>query len=760
MKVIHSILKQFIELPNDPHKIEEILVTLGHEVENIEKINNDNIVIGAIKKISKHPSADRLLTTDVSIGSKNLTVVTGATNINVGDKVPVAQIGVELPNGLKIEKRNLRGVDSEGMLCSGQELKISQSAGLLFERPRLVGRVENSIDSEGILILPTRAKVGETLSTIFPNDYIYDLEITPNRGDCLSHLGIACEIGAFINKIPNLDLKKEKFIPQFKTSRKAIVRNSILCPQYNFIEIRNVKISQSPEWLKIFLEKIGLRPINNIVDFINYIMFLYGQPMHAFDADKIHRNIIVDTAHERKKIETLDNLTHKLDEKMLMIRDEKKALAIAGIIGSKNSAVSDSTKNIILESAIFDPISIRKTRKKLNISTDSSYRFERGIDPEMTQKIIKFAAGFIANNWSGKASGLVSIGKKRNHKKIKFSYKKINDLIGANYTPKNIFKTLEKLGINCESCDTKKTECVVEIPSWRYDLNIEADLAEEVARLNEYKKIPSKKMAARSIDNSKTDFNFIQSLKDMLVENGFTEILSYSFYGKNEKISTNKSLEIANPISPGTKIMRQSLLPGALKCIARNPEYDPIKIFEIGRVFGSQSENENLIIVWAGKGIDEFVNNIKKISIHQKIKFTDAKILKKFKIRKPSVAYVELNAADLKEFNKNYTYAKIKERKIFREISKFQATVFDVSLIANKRIFPSKIEKIISKNPFVTNVELFDKFSHEKLGKENISYAFHVTIESSDRNLTSAEITDISKSIINYLAKHNIKIRR
>ncbi len=470
MKFSVNWLREFVDLPENPEEIADLLTRAGAETENIEQrgAKIDKVIVSQITASSRHPNADRLTVCEVddASGTKRQ-IVCGATNYKVGDRVPLALPGTKLPNGTEIRKSKLRGVESEGMLCSPIELGLGE-------------------DASGLLILSPDAKIGSPIGDLFPADTILDVEITPNRGDLLSHFGLAREIAALTGK-------KLKSTPS--DSKIAIKKTGVTitatreCPFFSARKIDNVKVGPSPQWLRARIESVGIRAINNIVDISNFLMLELGQPTHAFDANKLKGGINVRLAREGEKFLALDGKTYSLKPDNLVVADQERAVGIGGVMGGEETGVTDSTKNILLEAAYFLPASIRRTARNLNLPSDASYRFERGVDPEMILRASQRATELIQEIAGGTPAKEINLDGKLppNPADVSLSYDKCDRVVGISIKPKAIDEILTGFGLMKTSA-AKTTKW--KIPSYRRDLQRDVDLIEEVVRAYGAEKIP------------------------------------------------------------------------------------------------------------------------------------------------------------------------------------------------------------------------------------------------------------------------------
>jgi len=576
VKILLSWLKDYIDIQETPERIAEALNMAGLEVEEVIQPgkNLDQIVVGKILSRDPHPDADKLSLCSVDVNrGQPLQIVCGASNMKAGDKVPVALIGAKLPGGFEISRAKIRGIESFGMMCSKKELGLSEDHG-------------------GLYILDENATIGENIvKALDLDDVIFDISITPNRGDALSHLGIARELSAIFNlPLHRNPLGDEDGDDNIDNHIHVEIEDTEHCPRYGARVVHGIKVGPSPEWLKDRLEKIGLRSINNVVDITNYIMLDIGHPMHAFDLSKIEGSrIVVRNAHKDEKIMTLDNLEHSLDSTMLVIADARKPAALAGVMGGLHSSVTEQTTSVLLEAAFFNPTTVRKTAKRLGMMSDSSYRFERGTNIDNVPIALNEAARLLRQIAGGRpVKGIADCYPKPEIlRQIRVRTKRANRVIGINLTPAQIETFLLRLKL-----DTRRDgeDLIVSVPPYRHDLELEADIIEEIARMYGYNNIPETLPAITSVLQLPTPLQKICTrLRDHMVSCGFNEIMTYSFIpaNVNESFREKKPLMLQNPLSEDLSAMRTSLKWGMYDALRRNILNDEfnLKLFEIGRVF-------------------------------------------------------------------------------------------------------------------------------------------------------------------------------
>ena len=575
MKVLLSWLKKYVDLEGiSAEDISSKLTMAGLEVEDVysEAEVYKGFIVGLVKTKQKHPNADKLSLCTVSDGENDYQVICGAPNVAENQKIVFAPIGTIIPKGqFKIEKAKIRGVESFGMICSEAELEISEN-------------------HEGIMVLPDDTKVGAPITEALNlNDVVFEIGITPNRPDALSHIGVARELAALYNKsinIPQIKLKEIK--NSIKEFASIEIEDEINCPRYSSIVVRNVQIKESPQWLKDNLIKIGLRPINNVVDITNYVMYETGQPLHAFDLDLLAGNkIIVKSTVKESVFTSLDSKQRNLPIGTLMICDAEKPVAIAGVMGGENSEINLKTKNLLIESAYFNPSSIRRTARALGLSTDASYRFERGTDPNNTLYSAQRAAQLISEICNGEiASGNLDVyPKKISPLEIVLRVKTIERILGYKIDIQKIVEILTSLGINPKEQNTDQLK--VTVPTFRPDIEREIDLIEEIARIHGYDNIPTISKIAVTLHERIDESEFADQIRNIANSLGFYEMINNPLISKKLASFCENPIQILNPQNIDMEYLRNSLLPGALSVISRNinsGEKD-LCLFEIGNIF-------------------------------------------------------------------------------------------------------------------------------------------------------------------------------
>lgn len=587
MKVSLEWLNRYVDLQGETEEsISRALTMVGFEVESVKKSGLpplDHVVVGEITSYDQHPNADRLSLCQVTTGEGLAhSIVCGARNFKSGDRVIVALPGAELPGGFKIKKSKLRGIESEGMLCSEKELGLGE-------------------DHDGIAILVDRPELGTPINALYPEeDLVFDVEVTPNRPDALSHLGIARELAAWFGRgleYPEIEcnLSAAEGEPLVES---IITKTEENCPHYRGYSIRNVKVGASPDWLKRSLLAIGLRPINNIVDITNYVLHETGQPLHAFDSAKIKGDeIVIRQAQEKEVLITLDDKKRELDQSVMVIADAERALVVAGVMGSVDAEVDESSRDIFLEAAYFNPLSVRRTSRQLGLSTDSSYRFERGVDPKGAEYAALRCIDLILEICGGELCYGVKVAGEppMTEREIELDPDFVRERLGFEIDNETISRALEGLELDVLESEDKTGELVyrVGIPSFRLDLYRPIDLVEEVLRIYGSDRIPEGEIRARAtIMDDDPVVEFTRKINHMMAGKGFNETVHYTLRSEDElrrwygHVQAD-NLAISNPLASDASRLRTSVVPGLLDCLALNlnrfNEVD--RIFESGRVY-------------------------------------------------------------------------------------------------------------------------------------------------------------------------------
>jgi len=594
-------IRQYVDCDLPVEQIAERLTLAGLEVEGIESVGEPmaNIVIGRIMSIERHPNADRLVVCDVDVGGATSHIVCGATNMKVGDKVPTALVGATMPGGFRIEKRPLRGVFSEGMMCSEAELGLGE-------------------DADGLLILSDDAPVGARFDEYAKlGDKVFDISLNPNRPDCACVVGIARELAALLGsrlREPSTEVVENG--PPVEELTRVDVPDTDLCPRYTARVVTDVTVGPSPMWMAERLRRGGLRPINNIVDATNYVLLELGHPLHAFDYDKLGENrIVVRRARAGESITTIDDVKRKLTGNMLVIADAAEPAGLAGIMGGMDSEISGDTRRVLLESAYFQPTSIRRTSKTLGLMTEASYRFERGADIELVPRALDRTARLIAELAGGRvATGTVDVyPSPRVRREVTLRPNRARRMLGCRISTGRMNDYLERLGFDVTERDKN---LVVTVPARRVDVSMESDLIEEIGRLHGYDRLPSKAVIRPDVvtrDRRRHDMRNL--VRDVLAAAGFSEAISYSFVSPQLAADAgfsdhaDRMLRIRNPLSSEQSAMRMSLIPGLLSAVRANHRRGRLdcRIFEIGRVFlppeGQPLPHERERLAFAASGL-------------------------------------------------------------------------------------------------------------------------------------------------------------
>ncbi|MEG8945730.1 phenylalanine--tRNA ligase subunit beta [Rosettibacter firmus] len=798
MKISLNWLNDYIDLKDiSIDEIVERLTLAGLEVEEIidQSKNFQNIVVGYVKEKRKHPNADKLSVCIVSDGTREYNVVCGAPNVQEGQKVPFAKVGAKIPfNGLKLEKTKIRGELSEGMICSEKELGISEN-------------------HDGIMVLNSELKEGTPLAdALGMNDIILDIAITPNRADALSHIGIARDLSAIFDrpvKLPEVRLKESNFKSEEIASVEIV--DVVNCPRYIGKVVLNVEIKESPEWLKNRLKSVGLRPINNVVDVTNYVLYEIGQPLHAFDLDNLsERKIIVKCASDGEKFVTLDSKERELTSKDLMICDAHKPVAIAGIMGGENSEVTSSTKNILIESAFFNPSSIRKTAKRLGLQTDASYRFERGTDYDITVWAARRAAQLIYEIAGGEvAKSEIDVYPAPFPKKsVELRYSRIKKILGYEIPEEKVKKIFINLGFEIKKEDDTKISLI--IPSYRHDIDREIDLIEEVARIYGYDKIPEVDKISVTLEEKIDQTYFNDEVRNILISLGFFEIVTNSLLREDIAKRFGKPISVLNPQSIEMTHLRPSLLPGMLQAVLNNLKVNEknLKLFEIGKVFERKHDNEiksfddfyekeSLIIAITGNAVErEWYEKDRQYDIYDLKGYVQSFLLKLLSLSNIEIKKVtDTNEFDLAiqlKYNETilgqggiiknellklfdidqnvlafiFDLDLIKSiqipKKEFKELLKYPKVYRDFAFIFDETVEAESVIEIIKKSSskLLHHIKLFDIFQSESLGKGKKSLAFQLEYYDENRTLTEEEVDkDFWNAIKTVEEKFNAKLR-
>ena len=798
MKISYNWIKQFINLKDNSNETSKLLTELGLEVEGISKFESikgglNNVVIGKVITCEKHPNADRLKVTTVDVGeNENVQIVCGAPNVESGQTVAVAMIGAKLyfnDDEITIKKSKIRGENSEGMICAEDELGLGNS-------------------HDGIIVFEKEHNPGTLINKIYniENDEVFDIGLTPNRADAMSHLGVARDLKVgLIQKGIKLELITPS-VSDFNIDNRAInlkldVKDSKKAPRYCGIVINNIKVNESPEWLKNRLKSIDITPINNVVDITNYVLHDLGQPLHAFDYESIvDDKIQVTTLKKGTKFTTLDGVERELTDTDLMICSGNKPLCMAGIYGGENSGVNQSTKSILLESAYFDPITIRKSAKHHGFNTDASYRFERGIDPNITKYALKRAAILIKDICGGIISSEIEdlYPQKLDDFEVLLNYDQIDKLIGQKIDHETIKEILTSLDIKINSIT--ETRLGLSIPYYRNDVQREADVIEEILRVFGYNNIKSTHKLNSSINDIKlfSEHNVQNSISEILISQGYYEIMTNSLTSpahsslSNDDHSDN-DIEILNSLSLDLSVLRQNMLFSGLEVTSHNinRKQSDLKLFEFGKTYKKIEENrveaKKLSLYITGdlfkknwnsdkiksdyyytKGIVKSLldrlaikNTISKPTTLSNLKEGESLFLGKKEI----VTYGSVKKEILDSFNidQEVFYVEFKWDTIIsmtsykpihvNEIPKYPEVNRDLSILIDKNIdFASIFNSCIKiDKKLIKDISLFDVYEGNKLPADKKSYGISLAISSSDKTLSDKEIDNIMGKVIKNL---------
>ena len=789
MKVSLNWLKDYVQIQMGLKELVNLLTMAGFEVEEAITLGGglEKVVVAEICSIRKHPNADRLSLVEVRTSQETFSIVCGATNIKEGQKVPLALVGARLPNGIEIKRSKIRGISSEGMLCSEIELALGQ-------------------DASGIMILPSHTALGGSLDEVMGlKDIILDLSITPNRPDCLCVIGVAREIAALTHqkvKYPTSSLSDRGEEIHQKTS--VTILDQDLCPRYVARVIEGVKIVPSPKWLSNRLEKVGIRSINNVVDVTNYVMMEYGQPLHAFDFELLAEGrIVVRRAKEGEEFVTLDGVKRTLDNEMLMICDGVKPVAIAGVMGGLNSEIKEDTQKVLLESAYFNPASNRRTSKKLGLETEAAYRFGRGIDyggclsaaNRATQLIQELAGGRVLE-------GVIdAYPMKITPRPIRLSVKKIHRVLGTRVSAEQVKNYLK--GLELEVQEENEDILVVTPASFRGDLERDVDLIEEVARLDGYENIPmTLPQGPPSPEERGKEFYVERKVISTLIEHGYHEVITYSFASPvspdvlrlPQNDPRRRQLRILNPLTEDLSVMRTTLIPGLLETARYNisRKNSNLKLFELKKVFipqeGERLPRETKSLVGLAMGFDRdshwafsprpvdffdikgCVEDLLDALQVRGVKYHKAEDIPYLHPGKASrvmlyqdvlgvlgeihpqvLSHYEIHGRGYLfelDFSKMVQWAG--EAKRFQSLPKFPSVYRDLSVVVDQSLESERVLEAIwsLQSPFVEEVHLFDLYEGPPIPKGKKGMSYRIRYQALDRTLTDEEVNQYHEKIL------------
>ncbi len=790
MILSRNFVKDYIDLDEnlDIKTIGEDMTRVGNEYDVAQKfIDCTNLVIGEIIECVEHPDSDHLHVCKVNVGNEVLQIVCGAPNARKGIKVIVALAGAMLPGG-EIKKGSIRGQESNGMMCSIAELGLDNK----FLKPE---------DKEGIAELGEDAVVGENpIKYLGWDDEIVDFDLTANRGDLLSMLGMAYELGAIYDKpVKDVDLSHKESGEDVNSQFKIDIKTEN-CKLFLARKVENVEIKESPDFIKNRLMACGIRPINNVVDISNYVMLELGQPLHFYDADNLGDTLVVRMAENGEKLTTLDNIERVLDENDIVIADKEKSVGLAGVMGGLDTEVTATTKNVIIEAAIFDGVKVRKTSKKI-VRSEASNRFEKGLDPKRTYMAMERACKLLEQYANGTVlKGICKHDEiKEEDKKITIKYQNINDVLGSNISKDEILNVFRRLGFTYEA---NETEAIVNVPSRRRDISIKEDLIEEVSRIYGVDNIEGtlpvmgEKMA--NYDNT------IRSIRHKMMELGLNETLTYILINDKEvhKYTTDnfEEIKLLDPITEDRNTLRYSVIPSLVKTYEYNKAHynKDIALFEIGKGFfkknGEYGENQKIAALMTGKyylGVGNEANvdfYIIKGIVEELLDYLGYANRYSFIVPKEipnefhpgQVAEINVNgdsvgiigklhpqeikdAVFVMEINLDKLLSKKVGKMKYKEISKFPNIKKDVAFVVDKNTESKEIEMVIKKSggSLLTNIEVFDVYTGENVGENEKSIAYSLTFNDAKKTLTEEEVTEIFNKIISTVeSKCKAKLRK
>ncbi len=799
MLVSFNWLKEFVRIEQSPEEIAELLTMGGIEVEGLSHVGDKLglVYTAKIEEITPHPSSDKLSLATISLGDRKEMVVCGAPNIQVGQIVPYAAPGAVLPSGLEIVERKIRGVSSPGMICSEKELALGE-------------------DASGILVFEGDVPLGLPLAKALPiiDDYLLETSVTPNRGDCLSILGIAREVAALTNnswKTPEFVIEEDA--QKITEKVRVDVPDYDLCPRYAARLVEGVTVGPSPFEIRLKLTRSGVRPISNVVDATNLILLECGQPLHAFDYDLLEEGrLVIRRADPGEVFTTLDNVERKLPKDALMIRDGKRSVALGGIMGGLNSEINDHTTNVLIESASFERFGIRRTAKTLGMSTEASFRFERGVDPEgtiwaahrVTYLIWKLAGGKVRAGYIDVYPEAIA------RPPVKVRTEKVNRLLGTDLDREKVSGYLQRLGIGVKEEDGDALTCSP--PSWRWDLEREEDMIEEVARVHGFQNIPVSTPRYRSApDRTRDQRRRIGTVQTLMNASSFTEVITMSFVSADDAkefvvgATNGNSLSLLNPLTEDAAVMRTSLLPGLLKALKRNASHRlyNLKLYEIGKTFtpvpGEELPREDLRLSGLAAGaryapLWHFqrgeIDERGKIDSVREVDFYDVKgpletLLEGLGVegvtfRPSTVPFLhpgksadmfvndecvgflgELSPAKTREhdlagkiqifeiFLEPLLIHYRKER-AFKPIPRYPYIERDLSVIVEEKVSGDLIKHLISRlgHDIICSVILFDIYRGESIPANHKSMAFRIRYQSDERTLKDEEVEGVHAQVV------------
>ncbi len=748
MKYLYSWLKEYY--PNLPpvDELSDLLIKIGHDIEACVPVVYEGICVAEIKSVAKHPNADRLSVVEVTDGTHDYSVVCGAPNLEVGQKVAYAAVGATLPCGFTLKQAEIRGVQSNGMLCAEDELGLGKSHASL-------------------LPLPADATLGQPITAYVPEEAVFNLDITPNRGDVLSHFGLARDIQA---AHAHTVLEPKFTTPQWHGQTSESVSIGDIHPDARAFSLGLVTSEmpgKTPLWLQARLNLLGQRSINLATDITNYLLLAYGQPLHAYDADKLPAKPVysVRRAHNQEQFQGLTGKMFTLTPQALVVATNDKAIALAGVLGGETTKVGDKTTRVLFESAHFYAKPIRIMARGLQTLTDSAIHWERGVDFKLMEKVLHEAQAMYCELTNGQAyEPMLKVNPSHDETvSCDLDFAAMQQEIGTTIEPEKMKELLTGLG-----CTFNET--TVQPPSWRPDLRIPEDYTEEVVRLIGLHELNKKPLSASVPQWRRSKWWRQEFLKDNLVSLGAMEISTYPFIS-NEELqlfpTTTQPIVLTQPAIEGKSIMRTSLIPGALSAIAANPETPQLILFEVAKVYNTKQETDMLVIATAGSNQAELDGwwqhlferlRLPVSSWMTRVETVADEIKNYYKIRKPSVMVLTLPVSDLlqgKQFENPTVSVPDLDEISYASLSKFQASRRDVAFLVKKDHTVDEItQSIRALDPRIVAAELFDTYTDSKLGDDVYSLAFHIVYQAPDRTLTTDEIQDLHQKVENHIQEH------
>ena len=774
MLVSYNWLKQYTNVEDNATDLAEKITRGGIEIEGVDYLAEElsNVVAGYVESKEKHPDAEKLSVCQVNVGEEeNLQIVCGAPNVDAGQYVIVAKVGAKLP-GIKIKKAKLRGVESQGMICSLKELGLNQS-------------VIPKNYQEGIYIFGEKQELGADVSEVLGlNDYILDLSITPNRADALSMRGLSYELGALYNKAVTFNDKE--VAENYEQTTLSVEVESPSCKNYLGQVIKNIEVKDSPLWLQVRLMSSGIRPINNIVDITNYVLLEFGQPMHAFDKDLVGDKIVIRDAKEGEVLETLDGVERKLQDTDLVITDGKQPIALGGVMGGKNTEVSESTKNIILESAYFNSSSIRRTSAAHGLRSDSSARFEKGIDSNMQLAALQRAVELILELCpNATVESSVGVVNKEQEREVAITTTYINNYLGIILSTEEIISILESLNFGVE---VAAEELIVKVPTRRPDTSIKQDLVEEVIRIYGYDNLASTlpKFSRTTKGGLTYTQRAVRDLRRLYVNAGFNDTINYSLVSDEESTSftlkNHHKVKLLMPMTETHSTLRQSLIPGLLNTVGYNVAQPKETLYLSAALTGEERATKWLkdsreLDFYAAKGYLEVA--LEYLGLDEKVTYKKSTIDGMHPGRTaevylgverigligevhPLVAEkLGLNRTYVFEINLDKVISEEKVKPKYEEVTKYPEITRDIAMLVDledeyQNIY-NAIESVNSK--LITNVELFDLYVGLELVAGKKSLALTITYSDKEKTLTDEEVTAVHEKVLAALTEYGAIIR-